>query len=121
MKNMEKYAPFALRLGLGAMFLNAGIMKLLDPAMVQGMLGGFGFPMPAFWTWLLIFVEIVGGAMVLLGLKMKWATPFLGIVMLVASVFVSSQGVGAVLIHLALLSGIVSLWLSGPGMWALKE
>lgn len=121
MKNCEKYAPFALRLAFGAMFLNAGIMKLLNPAMIQGMLGGFGFPMPAFWTWLLIFVEVVGGAMVLLGLKLKYATPFLAIVLIVASVFVSSQGVGQVLIHIALLSGVVSLWLSGPGMWALKE
>lgn len=120
MKDMKKYAPFALRLAFGAMFLNAGIMKLLNPAMIQGMLDGFGFPAAAFWAWLVIFVEVVGGAMVLLGLKMQYATPLLAAVLIVATVLVGKD-VGTVLMHLALLSGIVSLWLSGPGMWALKE
>jgi len=113
---MKEYAPFALRLGVGGIFVYTGIMKLLNPSMVVGMLGSMGFPGPTFWTWLLIAAEVLCGASVLLGFKTKWTTIPLAIVMLVV-IAVSDQTVTGI----SILSGLVSLWLSGPGKWALSK
>jgi putative oxidoreductase len=114
---MKEYAPFVLRLSVGGIFLFAGIMKLFDPNMVSGMLGGMGFPAPAFWTWLLIAAETLCGASVLLGFKLKWATVPLMIVSIVIMAVASAQAMVAI----SLLASLVSLWLSGPGKWALSK
>ena len=114
---MKEYAPFVLRLGVGGIFLFAGIMKLLDPGMVSGMLGGMGFPVPDFWTWLLIAAETLCGASVLLGFKLKGVTIPLVIVTIVIISVASAQAMVAI----SLMAGLVSLWLSGPGKWALSR
>jgi len=116
---MKQFGPFALRIGIGGLFLTMGIMKLMNPAMITGMLGNLGFPAAAFWAWILIIVEIVGGASVLTGFKLKWVTPFLAVVLVVA-IATGNQPIMA-LTNAALLSGLVSLWLSGPGAWALDK
>jgi len=116
---MKKYAPLLLRIGIGGLFLTAGIMKLLDPAMVTGMLDGFGFPFAAFWTWLLILAEVVCGAGVLTGFKLKWVTPPLAVILLVA-VSLGAGGLGVVLSNIALLFAVASLWFQEPGMWSIK-
>ncbi len=117
---MKEYGPFALRIGVGGIFLTAGIMKLVDPSMVTGMLGGMGFPAAAFWTWVLILAEVLCGASVLLGFRLKWTAIPLAIVMLVA-IAVNLDQIMVVLNNLVILSGLVSLWLSGPGKWALNK
>jgi len=117
---MKEYGPFALRIGLGGLFLVAGIMKLMDPSKITGMLGNLGFPGAGFWAWLLILVEIVGGAAVLVGFKLKWVIVPLALVLFVAIV-ISPGGMMGSLKDTALLSGLVSLWLSGPGNWALGK
>lgn len=117
---MKKYAPFALRLGLGGLFVFAGIMKLVNPAMVTQMLEGIGFPGPELWAWLLIFLEFVCGAAVLVGFKLKYVTVPLVIIMIVASI-VASQGGALIPTNVAIISGLVSLWLSGPGAWGLDK
>ncbi len=115
---MKEYGPFALRIGVGGIFLFAGIMKLLNPSMVVGMLGNLGFPGPSFWTWLLIIVELVCGAAVLVGFKLKWVTIPLAVVMLVAIV---TSELAIAVNNVVILSGLVSLWLSGAGAWALSK
>lgn len=118
---MKKYAPFALRLGFGIMFLVAGIMKLTNPAKITGMLEGLGFPGFAFWAWLLILAELIGGAALIAGFKLKWITPPLAVVLLVATVTVAYKQPTNLLMHIALISGLVSLWLSGPGRLGLDR
>ncbi len=115
---MKEYGPFALRIGVGGIFLFAGIMKVMNPSMVVGMLDTLGFPGPSFWTWLLIIVELVCGAAVLVGFKLKWVTIPLAIVMLVAIVTSDMQ---VAINNVVILSGLVSLWLSGPGAWSLSK
>ncbi len=117
---MKKFAPFALRVGLGGLFVIMGLMKLMNPPQVVGMLEGMGFPGATFWTWVLILVELLCGAAVLVGFRLKYATVPLAIVMLVA-IGVNLDNVGIALSNAALLSGLVSLWLSGPGEWALSK
>jgi putative oxidoreductase len=113
---MKEYAPFVLRLGVGGIFVFAGIMKLLNPSMVVGMLDNMGFPGPAFWAWLLIAVELLCGASVLLGFQIKWTTIPLAVVMIVV-ISTTDQ----VMTGVSILSGLASLWLSGAGYWALSK
>ena len=116
---MKEFGPFALRIGVGGIFLTTGIMKILNPPMVVGMLENMGFPGPAFWAWLLILAELLCGAAVLVGFKLKWTTIPLAIVMIVAMSTVGQQMI--ILNNAVILSGLVSLWLSGPGAWALDK
>jgi len=113
---MKEYAPFALRIGIGGIFVTTGILKLLNPSMVVGMLSSLGFPGATFWAWLLILVELLCGASVLLGFKTKWTAIPLAIVMLVV-ISTTDQ----VITGISILSGLVSIWLSGPGKWALSK
>ena len=113
---MKEYAPFVLRLGVGGIFVYAGIMKLINPSMVTGMLDNMGFPGAAFWAWLLILVEVLCGASVLLGFKTKWTAIPLAVVMLVVISTTNDVKTGVIL-----LAGLGSLWLSGPGKWALSK
>ncbi len=117
---MKEFGPFALRIGVGGIFLTTGIMKILNPSAVVGMLESMGFPGPAFWTWVLILAELLCGAAVLTGFKIKWTALPLAIVMLVA-IAVNFDNAMIVLNNLVILSGLVSLWLSGPGAWALDK
>ncbi len=113
---MKEYAPFVLRLGVGGIFVYTGIMKLLNPSMVVGMLDNMGFPGPTFWAWLLIAVELLCGASVLLGFQIKWTTIPLAVVMIVV-ISTTDQ----VMTGVSILSGLASLWLSGAGYWALSK
>ncbi|RJQ22499.1 DoxX family protein [Candidatus Woesearchaeota archaeon] len=118
---MKQFAPFALRIGLGGIFLIAGLMKLMGPSGVVGMLANLGFPLPTAWAWLLIVTELLFGAAVLLGFQLKYTTVPLAIVLIVASIVNFQSGVMMGLKDLVLLSGLISLWLSGPGAWALSK
>ena len=118
---MKEFGPFALRIGIGGLFLTTGILKITNPSMVVGMLQNMGFPGPAFWAWLLILVELLCGASVLVGFKLKWVTVPLAIVLLVAIATNPTGGLTNPLKDTSLLLGLVSLWLSGPGAWALDK
>lgn len=128
-----RYAPTVLRVGLGVLFLVPGVMKLLNPAMVTGMLSQIFDMDPTWWfvfalTWVLIAVEIIGGLMLISGFKTKFAVPPLVIVMLVAifAVVVPSMagnvaaGMGGLLFHVLALLGLVSIGLSGPGACSVR-
>lgn len=116
---MKKYASLLLRIGLGVLFLAAGIMKLLDPGMFTQALEGMGFPFAAFWSWLVIAVEVLGGAAVVVGFKLKWAIPPLAFILLVA-IALGAGGANVMMSNLALLFACSALWCMDPGMWSLK-
>lgn len=81
---LAAFARLLLRVTVGAIFLQAGWMKFQNPAMIQGMLAGINFPLSDFFAWIVIFSELIGGALLVLGLWTKYATIPLMIVMLVA-------------------------------------
>lgn len=116
---MKDYAPFVLRIALGGLFIITGLMKIMNPPGVVGMLTNLGFPGPQFWAWLLILAELLCGAAVLTGFHLKYTTVPLAIVLIVA-ISTSGQLVNA-LKDSSLLLGLVSLWLSGPGKWGLSK
>ncbi len=118
---MKEFGPFALRIGIGGLFLTTGILKLMNPSMVTGMLSNLGFPGATFWTWLLILAELLCGVAVLVGFKVKWAVIPLGVVLFVAIVTNPTGGLTNPLKDSVLFISLISLYLSGPGAWALDK
>lgn len=112
-----------LRVTLGLLFLVPGLSKLMDPAGITGMLDGLGFPAAALFAWIVIIIEVLGGAALILGKKMKHAVWALFIVLLVATLLVhlpafdmANQGtVMDILWRLVGLGGLLSLHSTGPG------
>lgn len=118
----SKYGPTILRVFLGLLFIIPGFSKLMNPGMITGMLGQLGFPIAGFFAWLLLLSEIVFGAALLLGYKVKYAVWPLALVLVIATVTVhlpsmaqNPMGVVNVLFHLAAIAGLVNLFLVGPG------
>ena len=119
------WGPTVLRLVLGPLFVFPGVMKLLNPSMIIGMLGTLGFPMPTFWAWLLLLSEIIFGISVFLGFRVKYTVWPLVVVLVVATLIVYLPGLGkdpmvtgTVLFHLLGIASLVSVFLSGAGAWA---
>lgn len=73
-----------LRIGVGAIFLFTGWMKVSDLGSTVEFFADSGFA--PFWAYLVTFVELLGGAAVLLGLGVytRVAAKLLAIIMIVA-------------------------------------
>jgi len=72
-RTQEGNAPVALagRLGLAAIFLLSGFAKLTAPAATIGYIASVGLPLPTLALALAILVELVGGAMLVLGYRTR--------------------------------------------------
>lgn len=124
----KDYAPTLLRLSFAALFLSAGIPKLMNPAGPIGMLTGLGFPLPVLFAWLLIAAEVLCGAAMLVGWKVRYAAIPLAIVLFVATVMVAlpmyAEGKGGltnVMFHVLGILGLISLMLTGAGAVAVEK
>lgn len=119
MADTKNYAATALRLGLGVLFIFMGLGKLQNTNGVVQMLQGIGFPLPIFWTWLLLLSEIIFGILVLIGFKVKFTTIPLIIVILIAIVTVQLKGLPQsqpqLLKDLSILMSLVALQMLGSG------
>jgi len=123
------YAPTVLRVALGLLFVIPGLQKLVNPAMIIGMLGDLGFPAPAFLGWVLLLSEIVFGAAVLAGWRLKYTVWPLVIIAVVALFTVhfpawfakQPMALISVLFHVLAAAALVSLYFSGAGAYAVKE
>ena len=123
----DKMSHFVLRVLLGLLFIVPGLGKLMDPAGIIGMLGNLGFPAPALFGWLLLLSEIVFGATVLIGYKVKWTAWPLVIVLAVATITVHLPTLGTpmgpinVLFHLVGIAGLIVLACGNSGVWAVSK
>jgi putative oxidoreductase len=82
-------AAVPLRVVIAASFLFHGLAKFgAGHAGFVGMLDGIGVPAPEVMAWVTAITEVVGGAMVLLGLRVRLAVVPLAVVMVVAIVTV---------------------------------
>ncbi|MBI4141039.1 DoxX family protein [Candidatus Woesearchaeota archaeon] len=127
-EHCEQYGPSILRLALGPLFIIPGVMKLMNPGMIIGMLGQIGFPAPTFFGWLLLLSEIIFGASVLVGYKVKLTVWPLVIVLAVATITVhipsiatNPMGLIDVLFRLLGIAALISLHFTGPGAVAVQE
>jgi len=128
MENYSNYSPTMLRAILGPLFILPGIMKLMNPAMISGMLGSMGFPAPTLFAWILIISEIGFGLAVLAGFKIKYTVWPLVVILLVATALVFAPMIGTdpsapgqVLFHLLGIAALVSLFFTGAGKIAVDK
>ena len=85
----EDWWPFALRVIVGFGFMQHGFAKLArGPDDFAHILSALGVPLPAFFAWATILVELIGGAAVLLGAFVMLASLPMAIVLMVAIVTV---------------------------------
>ena len=121
MKLDARYGSSVLRLGLGVIFISSGIMKLLNPTGIAGMLNTIGFPVAIFWAWLLLLSELVFGLAVLIGYKVKYTTIPLMIILVVAILTVQLKNPGQLLKDFTLLTSLIALMMIGPGALAVSK
>lgn len=123
----KMYAQTILRVLLGLLFLVPGLGKIMNPAMIISMLSDLGFPGPAFFGWVLILSEIIFGAALVVGYKVKWTVWPLVIILAVATITVHLPTLGTpmghinVLFHLVGIAGLLVISASGPGACALSK
>lgn len=124
---MVAFAPFALRIAVGLVFVMHGWMKLQGGvAGTAGFLGQIGFPMPEVFAVLLIAAELGGGILLILGALTTWTALVLTIVSFVAltmvhitkGFFVNEGGYEFILLILAV---CISLMVTGAGRWSVDH
>lgn len=124
LEDLYEFAPLPLRVTLAALFLYAGIVKLMDLQMVVGFFGSAGIPIPSVLGPLVAVLETVGGAFLLLGLWTRMSAGVLAVIMVVATIVTYKpdvQSIGMSLQLVSIIGGLVALKLSGPGKWSLDE
>lgn len=116
---MNRYAhlaPLLLRLTLGVVFIAHGLPKFTGTEGVAQFFGTIGIPAPFAMVLLVGAIEVIGGALLLIGYGTRIAAALLALVMLGAIITVKlSMGfVNGWEFELVLLAGVLSLVLSGP-------
>lgn len=122
-------APLVLRVVLGGLFIWHGIDKFdTGISMIEDMFSMWGVPVPALTAPLTAIVEIVAGAMLVLGLGTRVAAMALSVVIVGALVYVkqdlgiiSSEPMPGAELDLALLAGLFAIIVMGPGVAAVDH
>jgi putative oxidoreductase len=115
------YAPSILRVVVGLIFLVYGWNKLQNPAGFEQMLTGLGFPAAVALSWLVIALEVAGGAALIVGLLVRPIALLFAIEMIVSSLTVklelgfAPEAATGIELDLALLASSVVLLILGPG------
>ncbi len=124
---MSRLAGLVLRLALGPIFIAHGLPKLQNPGRTAGFFGQLGIPFPEVMVWVVIAIEVVGGALLILGLGTRVVALLMAVEMVFTTLmvradigFVAQQGTGAEL-DIAIGAGALALALIGPGLLALDS
>jgi len=138
-KRFKQWAPIPLRLMLGIGFVYHGWLKVFSPdghQLFAGMLGSLGLPAPGITAWLVAWVEIIGGAALIIGAFVTIVSVVLIIDMLVAMFTVHLHygfnfinivsmgkqgpvfGMPGAEVNLLYIAGLIALLLSGAGEWS---
>jgi putative oxidoreductase len=123
-------ALLVVRIIVGVIMFAHGLMKLQrGPEMFGQGLAEMGVPAPSFMAYVVTFTELVGGALLVVGLLSRFAALALTIDLIVAILLVKLEvgliaprggGSGAEL-DLALIAGFLAILLAGPGAISLDR
>ena len=125
------YAPLAVRVLVGVVMAAHGWQKLQGgPANFGQALAGLGVPLPTLMAYLVTFVELIGGILLIVGLLSRLAALLLTIDLVMAILLVKvnigllsppdGSGVGAEL-ELGLIAGFLVVLLAGPGRLSVDQ
>src|SRR5215212_2273377 len=125
------YAPLVVRVSGGVVMAAHGWQKLQGgPANFGQALAGLGVPLPTLMAYVVTFVELIGGILLIVGLLSRLAALLLTIDLVMAIVLVKvnigllsptdGSGVGAEL-DLALIAGFLVVLLAEPGRLSVDQ
>ncbi len=125
---LEQFASLPLRIGLAILFIYTGVAKAANISGTAQFFSSLGYPIPTFFA-ILMIAEIVGGAMLLLGLLTRYAAAWLSIILIVAILSFNLRAGGQpagffpidMLKNIGLLSGCLSLVFNGAGRFSLDR
>lgn len=112
------------RVLLGLLFLAAGVMKLQGGVDgTAGMVEEAGLPMPMILAWIAIAIEIIGGAMLVVGYKtMHAALVLAAFTLIVTGIFHMSTTDPSLMKNLAIVGGLLYVVAYGAGnAWTIKR
>jgi putative oxidoreductase len=119
---------FALvgRVLLAAIFVLGGWSKLMDPAMTAGWMASAGIPYADMLIWAVIAVELLGGLMLVIGLKARWAAlAIAGFLVPVTIIFHSdfndAMQMGMFTKNVAIMGGLLMVVAHGAGSFSLDR
>jgi uncharacterized membrane protein YphA (DoxX/SURF4 family) len=106
-----------IRVVIGIIFIHHGWMKFGNEAMTMGMMTSIGFP--GFMAYAITTVEMLGGALIILGIITRAAAVATGIAMLVAISLVTAphRGLGGSELEIMLAAVSFGLALIGAGKY----
>lgn len=122
-KNNVHVGILIARLCVGAIFVVQGIAKYnMGMDVVSGFFGGAGIPMPLVMAWVVTLVEVVGGALLILGVFTEISALLLIATMLGAIGFVTwgmgfSAGYQG---NLAIIAALIPFVTFGAGKYSLQ-
>ncbi len=126
------YAPVALRVMVGVIFLLMGLPKLQNPSGFIGFVTTLGFPAPSIIGWIPVILEPLGGLLLILGLGTRWVGLYFVVEMAITGLLVKAArgtpfivasgktGVGFEF-DLLLLAGALALFLLGSGQLSVEK
>lgn len=113
------------RILMGAIFLNAGVRKLLGFAGTVGYFTKLGFPAPELFAALAIVIEVGGSILLIIGWKTRWVAWLLALFVLIAALaahrfweFDAAQYANQMnhfMKNLAIIGGLLFVATFGPG------
>jgi putative oxidoreductase len=121
------FAPLAVRIIVGIIMFAHGLQKLQGrPANFGGLLSQLGVPAPELMAYVVTFVELVGGVLLIVGLLSRLSALLLTIDLVAILLvklnvgLIAPQGSGAgAELDLALLAGFLVILLAGRGRFSL--
>lgn len=121
---MNTYVPLTARILMAAIFVMSGIAKISDPAGTIGYIQAMGLPFPTLGLLGAIGVEVVGGALLVIGLYTRWtALALAGFSVVTAVLFHGNIADQNQMIHLmknfAMAGGLLQIAAFGAGQLAL--
>ncbi len=124
LNRLAELGPLAVRVIVGTIMVAHGLQKVqAGPANFGAFLGQIGVPLPTLMGYVVTFVEVVGGILLIVGLLSRLAALLLTMDLVVAVLLVKvnvgflspPQGGAGAELDLALVAGFLVILLAGPG------
>lgn len=124
---LQSNGTLVARILVGALFLMAGINKLMGgvggPDGFESMIANIGLPFPLVVAWIVVLIEIVGGALLIVGYCFHRAVFLLAVFIVLTLIFVhNSFEDPSMMKNAAILGGLLYMLAYGPGNgWSMDK
>lgn len=123
---MKNVTPLIGRVLIAAIFLVAGVEKIMDPSAYRQHMAQYGMPFTGLSLVVAIIFEVVGGLSLLLGCKARWGAVALIIFLIPATLIFHTQfsdqtQVIMFMKNLAIIGGLLMVAHFGPGPLSLDK